>query len=53
MFVCCLAEAKDKWDERIDFEALWQSVTGEPMSVKLPVDNMKILFQSLEGFGVD
>ena len=34
MFVAVFVEARDKQDERIDFEALWQSVTGEPTAVK-------------------
>jgi hypothetical protein len=38
MFVCVFNAAKDKWDERIDFEALWQSMTGEPSCVRTPFD---------------
>ncbi len=39
MFVCVFSAAKDKWNERIDFEALWQSATGEPSCVRTPFDN--------------
>ena len=34
MFVAVFVEARDKQDERIDFESLWQSVTGEPTGIR-------------------
>lgn len=42
MFVCVFREAKDKYDERIDFESLWQRVAGEPMQVERLIINVGV-----------
>jgi hypothetical protein len=38
IFVCCFVEASEKQDSRVDFDGLWQQVTGSYPSVIDPED---------------